>query len=83
MPKVVGSIPGPGDFFLNYRKVKWYQLFLPILSRLAIFFREMDFTIGFPMKDSIGNLKNCWAFLGFLPDIGKLVIASVLLHVFF
>ena len=43
----------------------------------------MDLTIGFPLKDSIGNLKNCWAFLGFLPDIGKLVIASVLLHVFF
>ena len=35
------------------------------------------------MKDSIGNLKNCWAFLGFLPDIDKLVIASVLLHIFF
>ena len=43
----------------------------------------MDFTIELPMKDSIGNLKKCWAFLGFLPDIGKLVIASVLLHVFF
>ena len=28
-------------------------------------------------------IKKCWAFLGFLPDIGKLVIASVLLHVFF
>ena len=55
MPKVVGSIPGPGDFFLNYRRVKWYQLFLPILKQMPYFARYMDLCIGFPIKDSIGN----------------------------
>ena len=58
MPKVVGSIPGPGDFFLNYRRVKWYQLFLPILNQMPYFVRYMDLTIGFDIYDYICSKKS-------------------------